>query len=235
MNIEQAAKLIGKSPGTIRRFRRAGVDISDEKTLREHSEACDLASKGAAHSRALDRLSKAGPTQAAAVVATELAELPEAGEPGAVQALGRLQRLEVAFEQRLRAALASDNSKQIQAAREDYAKISESLLRYEREVEETKRDLGHLIPKGDAVEGARASAMWLRLTVHAFISSFLPDLIAFNEPREAKVFFIEKFCETLSVTFMNARDSSLKLPEWAEAVIREEFHVSKNADVDNSG
>ena len=140
-----------------------------------------------------------------------------------MQALTRLQALEVRFAQRLQAALDKGTAKLVQSAREDYAKISESLLRYEREIEESKRDLGHLIPKGDAIDGARASAMWLRLTVMSFISSFLPDLLAIKEPREAKAFFLEKFSESLKVTFMNAKEATLSLPDWAEAVIREEF------------
>jgi hypothetical protein len=223
LTIDEASRLISKSKKTLYRWRAAGVDISDETALRRYNAEMDLASKGATHSRALSRLSSTGPSEASAGVATEIEELPAAGQPGAVQALGRLQRLEVAFEQRLQAALAAKNAKLIQSARQDYAKISESLLRYEREIEEAKRYLGQLIPKADAVDGARASAMWLRLTVLSFISSYLPDLIAHSDPREAKAFFLDKFSEALRVTFMNARESSLKLPEWGETVIREEF------------
>ena len=67
-----------------------------------------------------------------------------------VEVLKRLQNFEVDFARRLERALKSDNTELIQIARDDHVKIAEALRRYEREVEESKRDLGHLIPKSEA-------------------------------------------------------------------------------------
>jgi hypothetical protein len=224
MTVKEAAKLTGKSERTIRRWAKAGVDLS-EKSLRVHSEQCDLAAKGAAHSRALDRLSSAGPVQAAAVVETELAELPEAGEPGAIQALTRLQSLEVRFSQRLEAALDKGNAKQIQAAREDHTRIAESLLKFEREIKESERDLGGLIDRGDAEDAILCAAQWLRLALWNWISAHLPKILAYTDAREATMPVVESFTESILLQMMNARDAKLELPLWAENIIRDQWHL----------
>jgi len=219
MTLAESAALVRRDERTLRRWAKK-IDITDPEQLLAYAKTMDARSKGRTKTLALARLS-----DSETIPSDSLAELPPPGETGAAAALKRLEALEVKFAQRLERSLAGDDVALVQVARADYTQIANALRQYEREVEEAKRDLGQLIPKSDAIDGARASAMWLRLTVWSFVSSFLPDLIAFNEPRAAKAFFIEKFCETLRVTFMNARESTLKLPEWCEAVIREEFQV----------
>jgi len=132
-----------------------------------------------------------------------------------MQAARRLQR---AFQ------LGKENL--IQSARDNYLKTAEALRRYEREVEEGKRDLGHLIPKSEAIEGARASALWFRLAWRSWLSSCLPDILSMSDtPRDAKLKCELSFSEILNVTLRNAQEATITLPEWASASIKEEFHI----------
>src|SRR6266446_1738314 len=149
LTIEEAVALTGKSKQTLWRWKRAGVQIDDETELKKHSEQMDLSATGATHSRAIERLSSASPVQAQAVVHAELDELPEAGQPGAVQALTRLQALEVQFERRVQASLKTNNQKLIAAARADHGAVAESMRRYEVEIKQSERDLGSLIPRDE--------------------------------------------------------------------------------------
>ena len=151
---------------------------------------------------------------------------PERDEQGAAAALKRLQGLEPIFYDRQRQALQTGNSELISYALTDYSKICESLRRYEREVEEAKRDLGHLIPKAEAQNGARAAAIWFRLTWRLWLSSSIPDLLAMaDDPRAFKAKAETTFSEVLGVALKNAEGAKCSIPTWAREVIDEEFHV----------
>lgn len=220
VTIADAAQIVGKSPRTIRRWVKAGLDISDREALMAYSNQMDLNAKGETHARSLERLS-GNQTQAE----VNLADLPEAGEPGAAKALKRLETLETQFYARVQAALATNNQKLISAARNDHSQIAETLRKYEKEIEESKRDLGHLIPRGEAEEAVRMASVWLRLTVMSWISSHMPALLAQPNPIEAKIYFLRTFSEILEVQMMNAKDATAALPEWGEAIIRDEFRA----------
>lgn len=120
---------------------------------------------------------------------------------------------------------AGSNRALVSVAQNDYLKVAESLRKYEQAVEESRRDLGHLLPKQEAQDGARASALWFRLAWRLWLSSSLPDLLAIKDPRTAKAKAEESFSEILSVSFKNAKDAKLSIPEWALSAITEEFHV----------
>jgi hypothetical protein len=186
----------------------------------------DLSAKGATHSRAIERLSSASPAQAAAVVQTELDELPEAGEPGAVQALTRLQALEVQFERRVQAALKTNNSKLISAARADHGAVAESMRKYEVEIKESERDLGSLIARDEAIEGTRAAATWMRLAFHSWLSSDLPGILALaHNDREAKLKAIETFTVAIENQVVRSEGAMEPVPEWARGEIYRQFHI----------
>src|SRR5258708_6773936 len=198
--VAEVSSKIGRSARTLHRWIADGCDILDEASLEQFKQLGQIRGKGKA-------IEQTQPEQS-----VELGELPPPGEKGAVQALSRLQALEVRFAQRLEAALAKGQAKPIQAARDDYIKISEGLRRYEKEIEESKRDLGHLIPRGDAIDGARASAMWMRLSFHSWLSSFLPEILALaHNEREAKAKCHESFTEIIRVSVKNAKEANLRL------------------------
>jgi hypothetical protein len=220
LSIEQASELVGKSVATIWRYKRAGVDVTDRDALLQYSQVKNTKAVGAARGKR--------PVSDAASVG----ELPEAGSPGAVAALKRLQNFEVDFARRLERALKSDNAELIQIARDDHVKIAEALRRYEREVEESKRDLGHLIAKSEAVKGARASAVWFRMAWRQWISSALPDVCAratSQSMRDAAYLCEITFAEILALEIRNSKGSRDEVvPDWAEQEIFESWHVKQS-------
>jgi hypothetical protein len=215
LSVEQAAELVGKSVATIWRYKRAGVDVTNRDALLQYSQVKNAKAVGAARGKR--------PVSDAASVG----ELPAGGSPGAVAALKRLQNFEVDFARRLERALKSDNTELIQIARDDHVKIAEALRRYERVVEESKRDLGHLIPKSEAHRGAITAATWFKLAWRLWLSSCLSDVVAVGSDnlREAKAKCEETFAEILGVSLRNAQESSFVMPDWAVNLIKDEWHV----------
>jgi hypothetical protein len=217
-SLQEAAKLVGKSESTLLRWKREGVDITNPDDLVRYNQIKNVRSIGANRTRV---------RQANADIMANIGELPEPGAPGAAAALKRLEAFETKFAARLDRALESDNAELIQIARDDHAKTADQLRRYEREIEVSKRDLGHLISKGEAAIGVRMAAVWMRLTWKAFLSSSLPDVVAAgsHDLREAKVKAEEMFDEILLVQLQNAKGAQATLPEWAISLIKEEFRI----------
>lgn len=221
MTLRESAILVGRDIRTIQRWSKK-IDITDRDALLAYSQTMDAKSKGRSKTLSLARLGDSEPLES-----ERLDDLPPPGEKGAVQALTRLQELEVRFAQRLNRALNGDDANLIQIARADHCAVAESMRRYEREIEESNRDLGHLVPKSDMIDGIRASAMWMRLAFHSWLSSCLPSILALaHNDREAKHKCIETFCEIIRVTVRNSREANLSIPPEGEAVIFEEFHIS---------
>jgi hypothetical protein len=156
-------------------------------------------------------------------------DLPSAYGEEAAGALKRLQAFEVDHSRRLGIALAGGDELQIRTASEDHARCAQVLLKYEKEVTEAKRDLGHLIPKGDAIKGARASATWFKLAFRLWLSSSLPDIVAVGSSvglRDAKYKAEMTFSEVLAVCIRNSEDSREPVPDWAKAEIFESWNQS---------
>lgn len=154
------------------------------------------------------------------------ADLPPPGQPGAAQCLRRLQENEVAMAQLLEAAKATGDEIRIRRALTNHKIAAELMHRYEKSVSQFERDTQSLIPRIEAENAIRMSAVWLRLSVAAWISSHLPTILAHHdEPRVAKKKFLETFSEIVKVELRNAKDARTPLPEWGEAIIREEFRA----------
>jgi hypothetical protein len=180
--LHRAVKLTGKHPDTIRRWAKSGLNLSDTAAVLEWNKTHRNRRSGKPAKRlSLNILNK----------------LPAPDERGAVGALARLQRLEILFHERLDQEIRKGGDPaEVSAASADYTRLTESLRKYEKEVEMARRDLGHLIPKGDAVDAIRAAATWLRLTWMQWISSGLEDVraaspdISSSGKKSSEVFYL---------------------------------------------
>lgn len=221
VKIAEVAASTGKSVRTIWRWHRAGCNLEDPASVQQHSESLNAKARGKARRESIATQAplSAGENE------LDLGTLPVITGQGAAAALKRLQEFEARFAQRLGAALNTGRADAIQCARDDYNKVANSLRQYEREVEETRRDLGHLIPKQESQDGARASAIWFRLAWRMWLSSTLPALLAQTEPREALVMCEATFKDVLGVALQNSQGAQLSIPPWALEVIREEWHL----------
>jgi hypothetical protein len=148
---------------------------------------------------------------------------PPVGE-GAAAALKRLQGLEAIFYSRQLEALAHGRTDLITYALNDYHKITETLRRYEKEVETAMRDAGQLVTRGEAERGAESVARWFRLGWRLWLSSSVPDLLPLaGEPLAFKAKAEETFAEIIVNLFEKARKAKLEVPAWAINAIRNEF------------
>jgi hypothetical protein len=217
----------------MRLWKSKGVNLNDPEELQAYAKEQDLKGLGAARNRALKRMTKTPsptPTSGGTVEHTSFANLPSAYDEGAAAALKRLQGFEADHARRLGVALANGDELQIRTASEDHARCAQVLLKYEKEVTEAKRDLGHLIPKSEAIKGARSAAIWFRLAWRLWLSSSLPDVVARatgQSMRDALYLCEISFAEILALEIRNSKDSRDEVvPDWAEQQILESWHVN---------
>jgi hypothetical protein len=227
-DLESLSKQTGRSIRTLRRWKQQGVNLDDSSAVMSYAKEQDLKGLGASRNRALKRMTKTPSPSSGEHAETSFANLPSAYDEGAAAALKRLQGFEVDHSRRLGIALASGDELQIRTASEDHARCAQVLLKYEKEVTEAKRDLGHLIPKADAERGAKTSAVWFKLAWRLWLSSSLPDIVAVGSSvglRDAKFKAEETFSEILEVSLKNAQEARYSMPLWAVSVISDEWHV----------
>ena len=227
--IQRASQITGKTEDTIRRWAKAGCNIYDEFEVLAWSEAKGHAPKIKPTPPPVAKPPAAPPKRQLSAAELDLLDrLPAPGDEGAAAALKRLQGLEPIFYSRLLTALSCpDEPALLSVANSQYKLVTESLRQYEAAVEMTRREMGHLMPKKEAQDGARASALWFRLAWRLWLSSSLPDLLAIKDPRTAKAKAEESFSEILLVSFKNASEAKLSIPEWALSAITEEFHINE--------
>ena len=227
--IQRASQITGKTEDTIRRWAKSGLNLFNESevlawnkkkgNLRTPEKIINVTPKTET------KPPRRKPNSAELAI---LDSLPAPTEEGAAAALKRLHGLEQIFYSRLVDALSNPAEPQyIGVANSEYQKICEAMRKYEAAVEETRRDLGHLIPKKEAQDGARSAALWFRLAWRLWLSSSLPDLLAIKDPRTAKGKAEESFSEILLVSFKNASEAKLSIPDWALSAITEEFHINE--------
>lgn len=232
--ISAVAQVIDRSPQTVRKWYADGCDVYDIKTVNEWREAkTKNSTSNGARVKAADDLEAAmngHRRDSAGMLNLEILDkLPAPVGEGAAAALKRLQGLESIFYSRMLESLARGRSDLITFSLNDYNKITETLRRYEKEVEAAMRDAGQLISRGDAEAGASAVARWFRLGWRLWLSSSVPDLLGLtNDPLAFKAKAESTFKEIMGTVFVKAREAKLGVPKWALSAIREEFRTEVN-------
>lgn len=216
--IVAAAEAVGVTTRTIRNWISEGIDLDNTEALQNRKDLKAQRTKAGVEKRSDD------PSEAPDL--TILDKLPPPDGEGAVAALKRLQGMELIFNGRLIAEYQKGNSERVSFALADWTKVLETLRRYEKEVEENRRDLGYLIPKKEAQDGARAAAVFLRIAWKMFLSSSLEDLLPFaNDIAIFKTKADLAMKEMVEAAVRKSANARLAVPEWAIEVITQEFHV----------
>jgi len=136
MSISEAAKLVGKSVKTIRRWQRSGVNVFDEAALREHSDFMDIRSRGKAAKLAFDRTDAQQPKQAlgfsirsafpAAPDPEKFYDLPSPIDPDLQgRVINLLRTIHALFSDRLKELRITGHEHSIHMGEEDLHHISE--------------------------------------------------------------------------------------------------------------
>ena len=227
--IDIVAKAIDRSPRTVKQWHDEGCDLSSiDEVLHWQKVKAKNARGNKGHISAapdLDSALNGHRKDRAGMLNLEILDkLPPPVGEGAAAALKRLQGLEAIFYSRQLEALAHGRTDVITYALNDYNKITETLRRYEREVETAMRDSGQLVSRGEAERGAESVARWFRLGWRLWLSSSVPDLLPFaSEPLAFKAKCEETFGEIMQNLFLKARSAKLEVPAWALGAIRNEL------------
>ena len=227
--INEVAVAIKRSPSTVRNWWREGCDIEDMGTVLHWQECKKKARHGKRPGpKDMETALNGHRRDRAGMLNLEILDkLPPPVGEGAAAALKRLQGLEAIFYSRQLEALAHGRTDLITFALNDYNKITETLRRYEKEVESAMRDAGQLLSKGEAERGAEAVARWFRLGWRLWLSSSVPDLLALaSEPLSFKAKAEETFSEIMKGVFEKAQKAKLEVPGWAIGAIRNEFRYN---------
>ena len=230
IKIQAVANAFNRSPKTIRKWFNEGCNIFDPHEVMQWSQvkAKNSMSRNSHTAESMDMALNGHRRDTAGMLNLEILDrLPPAVGEGAAAALKRLQGLEAIFYSRQLEALARGRTDLITFALNDYNKVTETLRRYEKEVETAMRDSGQLISRGEAERGAESVARWFRLGWRLWLSSSVPDLLALaGDPLAFKAKAEETFVEIMSTVFLKAREAKIAVPEWAWKAIREEFRAN---------
>lgn len=231
--INLVAATIKKHPRTVRQWHNEGCNLDDfeeivhwQRTKAKNARG----NRGITAATDLDSAMNGHRRDRAGMLNLEILDkLPPPVGEGAAAALKRLQGLEAIFYSRQLEALARGRTDLITFALNDYNKITETLRRYEKEVETAMRDAGQLVTRGEAERGAESVARWFRLGWRLWLSSSVPDLLPLaGEPLSFKAKAEETFADIMAGVFEKARNAKLEVPAWAMVAIRNEFRCEVN-------
>jgi hypothetical protein len=201
---------------TLRRWRKAGAPLTDQKAMRTWLATRKHIPAGTAALLEATRTSER---------ATSAAQDGKQAE-GAANALRRLEQAEARAYTDFKQATASGDEIRIKASRENWLKISESLRRFDLAIEQARRDSGDLVPRDDLRRMAYQlqQAFWF-----GFLSmeSACPSLTGLSTPNEVWT-VLSRLRDTVHSAILSSLQSEQKppVPPWLiKAVTLGEFPV----------
>src|SRR5271165_4439778 len=227
----ETISITGRSKRTLRRWASLGCNLASRTSLEDFAARSMRRSRG----KAIRQIVRTQAPVAAAVAKNAAPLLGHNGEngqddllPGALGALARLRNLEQTFYVRLKEllkTLKTDRPDLVSSLLSDFMRASDGLRKFEYALQLEQHDLLEFIPKVDAIEGVEACARWLRLSIRRWESSSLPELLAFKDPRAAKVYFEETFAAIVIQTVKDAMTAAQPIPQWALEAIKEQWRL----------
>ena len=224
--------MTGWNKGQISTLVKAGMPLASEGEARAWRELNQKRKRGAK-----PKFSPQPTRQLPADVSDLVAEaVGETGEAGVANTLKRLQEAERALGQRyVVAGLAAKAGEKPdgpsymellaaeKAALDNWVKVGQTLLNYDKSVEESRRDSGQLIPREMAELAIEMAATWLRLSVQTFKGSKAEELAGKgNGPRAAKI-IDEGMADAVRVALVRAPECRVPLAPWAMECIRKGY------------
>jgi len=212
----------GRSPPTLRRWARQGVDLDDPEALKEFLERMD--SRKPAFDRTKKRnFSRVRNRPVQNQLPSERAERhQDRSEPAgngetpvertvAQFALKRLELEEAQAFAGLQRALAAGNQLEVEQCQLFWVRLVESLRKLDLSIEIARRDAEMQVPLKTA-ENAVLTAERLRIALAQFLSSETTALMAFKDGDEFRAYFIERFRGILDLAVKNADKTNSPIP-----------------------
>ena len=228
MDLRAAAELVSKDIRTIQRWAAKGIDVTDPAALMSHSKAMDAKARGKAKKHVLAKMPSAAPESPAGASKPKTAT--EIARKSAAEVLADLQGLTATFKTVLDTAIAGGNQADISVAHAEYQKAAEGQRKYEAAVSQHDRDTGSLMPRRDLLNTAMSCAHWINLGWKQWVSSCLPHLLIFEQPREAKEYIFSTFGEHLQIAIENSQDSQCPIPPDCRQIILQAWHADRIRD-----
>lgn len=215
------ATLYKRASTTITRWMREGAPLDDPKAgpawVATKKPRGRRTPQGVAPAPRLGR----GKAKAVTEEAKRLAETL-----GAPAALARLESEERAAYHALQEAKEMGDARVIKDATRTYNEIAANLLKFDREVQDSRRATGQLVPREDCVITVRAAARLMRLAVVKFSRGRAMRLVTdCADPAEARMAWLRGIQDTLLIEAPRYLDTREPVPDWAAAALAEGFDI----------
>jgi hypothetical protein len=228
----------GRSPPTLRRWARTGLDLDDQAALKEFLERMDSRKPAFDRTRKRDFSRVRNRPAHQPQVPPERAKRPSErsdrrgngetlaeGRKGAGAALERLEHEELQAHRRLQTALSNGNPIEIDAAQSFWLRCSEVLRRLDLAVETSRREAETQVPLRVAQEAQTAAAEWMRIAFMQFLSAEGRALQGIKDFGEWKHYAVDRFKGILNLTVLNADRTNIAIPDWAKERIKTAWNV----------
>lgn len=217
------ATLYQRSSTTITRWMREGAPLDDPKA--GPAWVATKKPRGRRRPQGVSQTPRLGSRQKVQAVTEEAKKLAET--LGAPAALARLESEERAAYQALQEAKEIGDARVIKDATRTYNEIAANLLKFDREVQDSRRATGQLVPREDCIISVRAAARLMRLAVVKFSRGRAMRLVTdCADPAEARMAWLRGIHETLSIEAPRYLDTREPVPDWAAAALAEGFDIN---------
>jgi phage terminase Nu1 subunit (DNA packaging protein) len=154
---------------TVRNWRRQGAPLDDGEQMKLW-----LASRKNIARGVLQKIALTAPKEVVSAGTNN-------GDVGAAPALKRLEISELGAYERLETAIASNNPIAIRESRESWLRISESLRRYDLQIEQNRRIAGELVPVGEINKFIRSFITFMHVVLVTRAESFVNENLGRDE------------------------------------------------------
>jgi hypothetical protein len=203
----------GVSIATVSRWRNEGKPVEDFPAMRKLLEE-----KHAAHGRGSGGGGN-GSTDHDRAPSDDLAR-------GAASALARLEQDEAqrwaAYQAAKEATADASTQKRLH---KQWLEVSESLRKYDLQVEQIRRDAGELLTRAQAEQVLEATATALRLAVAGAAEGFIDDIVKRSSPptgslAEGARAMVEAIAKQVPVSLRRMALTVSGCPEWAQVAVK---------------
>jgi hypothetical protein len=227
----------GRSPPTLRRWARTGLNLDDPEALKAFLERMDSRKPQVDRTRKRNFSRVRNRPVDVHTATTKRAERHQDHSESAsngeipVEKIGAqfaLKRLEIEESQsfvRLQRALAAGNQLEVEQCQLFWVRCVESLRKLDLSIELGRRDLEEMVPKRVACDIIVAVSDWLRISFMIFLSSEGMALQGIHDFGAWKHYALQRFVGILHMTVRNSLKTNSPIPDWAATKVRESWNV----------
>jgi len=208
--LSEYASRYGVSKVTVSRWKKKGIDLDDEKSVRAYQEQKDHGGAKTLEER------EAEPNENFAFPTPKVEQSGELA-PGAAAALARLETMEVQAYEQMDWAMKEGKPFAIKAARENWLKLGDSLRRYDTMIAEARRATGATLPRAEIERILTVLAWYLRMAARQLATSEAKNFAAEDKPELIARGLEDMFGEAMLnavAALVSTSEGKLEVPGW---------------------